>query len=66
MAEKKLRFRAKIDGKEAGVVAAISPPVDVHRVVWDARARAHTRDDQRLCISLVADADGRLPHDAGE
>ena len=29
MAEKKLRFRAKIEGKEAGVVAAISPPVDV-------------------------------------
>lgn len=29
MAEKKLRFRAKIDGKEAGVVAAITPPVDV-------------------------------------
>ena len=29
MAEKKLRFRAKIQGKEAGVVAAIVPPVDV-------------------------------------
>jgi len=29
MAEKKLRFRAKIEGKEAGVVAAITPPVDV-------------------------------------
>jgi hypothetical protein len=29
MAEKKLRFRAKIAGKEAGVVAAITPPVDV-------------------------------------
>jgi hypothetical protein len=32
MAEKKLRFRAKIAGKEAGVVAAITPPVDV--VEW--------------------------------
>ena len=29
MAEKKLRFRVKIEGKEAGVVAAITPPVDV-------------------------------------
>ncbi len=29
MAEKKLRFRLKIEGKEAGVVAAITPPVDV-------------------------------------
>ena len=29
MAEKKLRFQAKILGKEAGVVAAITPPVDV-------------------------------------
>jgi hypothetical protein len=29
MAEKKLRFHARIEGKEAGVVAAITPPVDV-------------------------------------
>ena len=29
MTEKKLRFRVKIEGKEAGVVAAITPPVDV-------------------------------------
>src|SRR5215813_8725906 len=29
MAEKKLRFKTKIQGKEAGVVAAITPPVDV-------------------------------------
>ncbi|MGA1986381.1 MAG: YdeI/OmpD-associated family protein [Candidatus Sulfotelmatobacter sp.] len=29
MAEKKLRFQAKIQGREAGVVAAIMPPVDV-------------------------------------
>lgn len=29
MAEKKLRFKAKIQGKEVGVVAAITPPVDV-------------------------------------
>lgn len=28
-AEKKLRFRARLVGKEAGVVAAITPPVDV-------------------------------------
>lgn len=29
MAEKQLRFRAKIQGKEVGAVAAIVPPVDV-------------------------------------
>ncbi len=29
MATKKLRFRVKIEGKEAGVVSAITPPVDV-------------------------------------
>ncbi len=29
MAKQELRFRAKIEGKEAGVVAAIAPPVDV-------------------------------------
>jgi hypothetical protein len=29
MAEKRLRFRAVLEGKEAGVVAAITPPVDV-------------------------------------
>jgi hypothetical protein len=29
MPEKKLRFQAKIQGREAGVVAAIAPPVDV-------------------------------------
>ena len=30
MAQKKLRFRVKIEGKEAGVVSAITPPIDVH------------------------------------
>lgn len=29
MAEKKLRFRVKIEGNETGVVAAITPPIDV-------------------------------------
>src|SRR5579863_570057 len=29
MPERKLRFKARIQGKEAGVVAAITPPVDV-------------------------------------
>jgi hypothetical protein len=29
MQEKRLRFQAKIQGREAGVVAAIAPPVDV-------------------------------------
>ena len=31
MAEKKLRFRVKIQGKEAGVVSAITPPIDVQK-----------------------------------
>jgi len=29
MAEKKFRFRVKIDGKEAGMVSAITPRIDV-------------------------------------
>jgi len=29
MADRKLRFRVKIEGKEAGVVSAITPPIDV-------------------------------------
>jgi hypothetical protein len=42
MAEKKLRFQAKIEGKEAGVVAAITPPVDV--IEWfGTRARVPIR-----------------------
>ena len=42
MAEKKLQFRAKIEGKEAGVVAAIAPPVDV--IEWfGTRARVPVR-----------------------
>lgn len=32
MAQKKLRFRVKIEGKEAGVVSAITPPIDVHEM----------------------------------
>jgi hypothetical protein len=42
MAEKRLRFKAKIEGKEAGVVAAITPPVDV--IAWfGTRARVPIR-----------------------
>src|SRR5450631_2972121 len=42
MAEKKLRFQAKIEGKEAGVVPAITPPVDV--IEWfGTRARVLLR-----------------------
>ena len=42
MAEKQLRFRVKIDGKEAGVVAAITRPVDV--IEWfGTRARVPIR-----------------------
>jgi len=42
MAAKKLQFRAKIQGREAGVVAAIAPPVDV--IEWfGTRARVPIR-----------------------
>jgi hypothetical protein len=42
MAGKKLRFKAKIEGEEAGVVAAITPPVDV--IEWfGTRARVPIR-----------------------
>jgi hypothetical protein len=42
MAAKRLRFQAKIAGKEAGVVAAITPPVDV--IEWfGTRARVPIR-----------------------
>jgi hypothetical protein len=42
MGEKKLKFRTKIQGKEAGVVAAIAPPVDV--IEWfGTRARVPIR-----------------------
>ena len=42
MTEKKLRFQAKIQGKEAGVVAAIAPPVDVAEY-FGTRARVPIR-----------------------
>jgi hypothetical protein len=42
MANEKLRFKVKIEGKEAGVVAAITPPVDV-RKVFGTRGRVPVR-----------------------
>jgi hypothetical protein len=42
MPEKKLRFQAKIQGREAGVVAAIAPPVDVIEY-FGTRARVPVR-----------------------
>ena len=42
MAKQKLRFKAKIDGREAGVVAAITPPVDVPEF-FGTRARVPVR-----------------------
>jgi hypothetical protein len=42
MAKQELRFRAKIEGKEAGVVAAIAPPVDVPEF-FGTRARVPIR-----------------------
>jgi hypothetical protein len=41
-AKQQLRFRAKIDGREAGVVAAITPPVDVP-TFFGTRARVPVR-----------------------
>jgi hypothetical protein len=42
MAKLKLKFTAKIDGREAGVVAAITPPVDVPEF-FGTRARVPIR-----------------------
>ena len=42
MAKEELRFRARIEGKEAGVVAAIAPPVDVPKS-FGTRARVPIR-----------------------
>jgi hypothetical protein len=42
MAKQELRFKAKIEGKEAGVVAAITPPVDVPEF-FGTRARVPVR-----------------------
>ena len=42
MAKQKLRFTAKIEGKEAGVVAAITPPVNVPEFLGT-RARVPVR-----------------------
>jgi hypothetical protein len=42
MANKKLRFTVKIEGREAGVVAAITPPVDVPEF-FGTRARVPVR-----------------------
>jgi hypothetical protein len=42
MAEKKLRFRVKIEGEESGVVSAIRPPIDVPEV-FGTRGRVPVR-----------------------
>src|SRR6202451_2792921 len=42
MAKQELRFRARLEGKEAGVVAAIAPPVDVPKF-FGTRARVPIR-----------------------
>jgi Domain of unknown function (DUF1905) len=42
MAKKSLRFTAKIQGREIGAVAAITPPVDVQEV-FGTRARVPVR-----------------------
>jgi hypothetical protein len=42
MAKQTLRFKAKIEGKEVGVVAAITPPVDVPEF-FGTRARVPVR-----------------------
>ncbi len=42
MADRKLRFKLKIAGKEAGVVAAITPPIDVEQT-FGTRGRVPVR-----------------------
>jgi hypothetical protein len=42
MAEKEFRFRLKIQGKEAGVVSAITPPIDV-KATFGTRGRVPVR-----------------------
>ncbi len=42
MAKRQLKFTVKIDGKEAGMVAAITPPVDVPEF-FSTRARVPIR-----------------------
>ena len=42
MAKEKLRFKVKIEGREAGAVAAITPPVDVPEI-FGTRARVPVR-----------------------
>ncbi|HXO34926.1 MAG TPA: YdeI/OmpD-associated family protein [Candidatus Acidoferrales bacterium] len=42
MSKPKLRFKVKIEGREAGVVAAITPPIDVPEV-FGTRARVPVR-----------------------
>src|ERR1700693_675641 len=42
MSKQKLRFNVKIEGREAGVVASITPPVDVPEV-FGTRARVPVR-----------------------
>ena len=55
---KKLEFTVKIEGREIGVVAAISPPFDVVEV-FGTRARVPVRrHHQRLSLSFFVDAYG--------
>jgi len=63
MSKQKLRFKVKIESREAGVVAAITPPIDVPEVFGTC---ARSGEHQWISISFVADAHGRLPQDAGE
>ena len=58
MAEKKLRFQAKIEGKEAGIVAAITPPVNVIEhfgTRWfHAFGLVRSTDIWRRCLTIPA------------
>ena len=66
MAEKKLRFQSEDRGERGGGGGGDHSTGGRDRVVRDARAGAHPRDDQWVSISLVADAMRQRPHDAGE
>ena len=52
MAKQELRFTAKIEAREAGVVAAIAPPVDVPEF-FGTRARVPVRGTINGCRPVV-------------
>jgi hypothetical protein len=66
MPDKKLRFQTRIAGKEAGVVGAITPPVDVPEF-FGTRGRVPVRGTiNGFAFRSISHALRRTAHDAGE